>query len=460
MLEYAVRPGLFQQLCNKARTAGNDTFVLIIDEMNRADVAAVFGEMLLLLEYRGDRSVILPYSQRRFTIPRNVIVLGTMNTADRSLALVDFALRRRFNAFPLGPSQDVLAGWAKAHADVDADLLLALFGLDSGSRRQQTTRWRPVTPTGWSTTPTPPRSNGSGPTRSALTWPSTGLSVPRSSPRSTVTSRRSSPSRADMLELREYETRCVELSPVEAGELAALTRGSSAERTQPRVIQQILPTGQAGWYDVQPGPYVGRFTTGSGLTVDVASRFDFGDLLEVLRVAARQPAVLTQAPTPARGGRGLLELIATAYVRELHRIAGFGLAKGYVTRTFTHPPYPGVPDATAHLARHLGRPDRLVTRARRLTVDIACEPGSRCRAPRAPSPGLHRPHALGALALPDPCPDRRHHRSGRPASGPGRPAVTCPAGTRRRSDSPCWCSPASPPCPAGPARPDQASCST
>lgn len=129
MLEYTVRPGLFQQFCNKARTAGNDTFVLIIDEMNRADVAAVFGEMLLLLEYRGDRSVVLPYSQRRFTIPRNVIVLGTMNTADRSLALVDFALRRRFNAFSLGPSQDVLAGWAKAHADVDADLLLALFAL-------------------------------------------------------------------------------------------------------------------------------------------------------------------------------------------------------------------------------------------------------------------------------------------------------------------------------------------
>jgi MoxR-like ATPase/uncharacterized protein (DUF2461 family) len=129
MLEYTVRPGLFQQFCNKARAAGNDTFVLLIDEMNRADVAAVFGEMLLLLEYRGDRSVVLPYSQRRFTIPRNVIVLGTMNTADRSLALVDFALRRRFNAFPLNPSHDVLAGWAKAHPDVDADLILTLFGL-------------------------------------------------------------------------------------------------------------------------------------------------------------------------------------------------------------------------------------------------------------------------------------------------------------------------------------------
>ncbi len=124
-LRYTVRPGLFQELCTKARAAASDTFVLIIDEMNRADVAAVFGELLLLLEYRGSRSVLLPYSQRRFSVPRNLVVLGTINTADRSLALVDFALRRRFNAFPLGPSRDVLALWARAHSDVDGDLLVA-----------------------------------------------------------------------------------------------------------------------------------------------------------------------------------------------------------------------------------------------------------------------------------------------------------------------------------------------
>ena len=129
MLEYTVRPGLFQQLCNEARRASGETFVLIMDEMNRADVAAVFGELLLLLEYRGDRTVVLPYSQRRFSIPRNLILLGTMNTADRSLALVDFALRRRFNAFPLDPSEDVLDRWAQAHPDVDGDLVLGLFRL-------------------------------------------------------------------------------------------------------------------------------------------------------------------------------------------------------------------------------------------------------------------------------------------------------------------------------------------
>jgi 5-methylcytosine-specific restriction endonuclease McrBC regulatory subunit McrC len=177
-------------------------------------------------------------------------------------------------------------------------------------------------------------------------------------------------SRAELLELRELDTKAVELTAAQAAELAQLTRGSLSDSTWPRVIHQVIPSSQMGWYDVQPGPFVGRFTLPSGLTVDIASRFTFADLLNVLRVAARQPVILDTALAPARAGHGLLELIATAFIREMHRIVGFGLAKGYITRTFTRPPYPGVPDATTHLARHLGRPDRLVTRARRLTVDI------------------------------------------------------------------------------------------
>lgn len=173
-----------------------------------------------------------------------------------------------------------------------------------------------------------------------------------------------------MLELREYQTRTVELTTAQAVELARYTRASGGDPNSPRVIQQVTPAADPGHYDVQPGPFVGRFTLRSDLTVDIASRFPFADLLEVLRVAARQPVLLHEAPTPARPGHGLLELIATAFVREVRRVVGFGLAKGYVTRTFTRPPYPGVPDATAHLARHLGRPDRLITHARRLTVDI------------------------------------------------------------------------------------------
>ncbi|MDW5326780.1 McrB family protein [Plantactinospora sp. KLBMP9567] len=128
-LHYRVRNGVFSLLCERAENAPNETFVLVIDEMNRADLAAVFGELLFLLEYRGEVSATLPYSQRRLSVPHNLIVLGTMNTADRSLALLDFALRRRFHAFPLLPSDDVLDGWAKEHSAVNADLALGVFRL-------------------------------------------------------------------------------------------------------------------------------------------------------------------------------------------------------------------------------------------------------------------------------------------------------------------------------------------
>lgn len=173
-----------------------------------------------------------------------------------------------------------------------------------------------------------------------------------------------------MLQLREYETRTVFLTDEQRTELAALTRANLAGAEGPRIIQSLTPSTSPQCFDIQPGPYVGRFTLDCGVTIDIGSRFPFANLVDLLRVAARQPALLHPAPVPARGGHGLIELIAIAFAREAERIVGFGLAKSYQVRTFTRPPYPGVPDATAHLARHLGRPDRLVTRARRLTSDI------------------------------------------------------------------------------------------
>src|SRR5262245_60803995 len=103
-----------------------------------------------------------------------------------------------------------------------------------------------------------------------------------------------------MLELREYETRTVLLTIQERAELAGLTRASLAESDAPRVIQQLTPSATPQCFDVQPGPYVGRFTLNSGLTVDIASRFPFADLLEVLRVATRQPTLLRPTPVPMR----------------------------------------------------------------------------------------------------------------------------------------------------------------
>lgn len=128
-LTYEVRPGVFYRFCEEARGQDAD-YVFVIDEINRAELGAVLGEVMMLIEYR-DRSVPLPYSHRKFSIPRNVVVLATMNTADRSLALVDFALRRRFHAFRMFPSREVLSRYFERQG-ADGDLALRMFDLVQG----------------------------------------------------------------------------------------------------------------------------------------------------------------------------------------------------------------------------------------------------------------------------------------------------------------------------------------
>ncbi|GEM_PF-1726285 len=91
--------GPFKRLCDTAREDAERDYVVLIDEINRGNLGRIFGELLLLIE--GDKrspdwAVELAYSQERFWVPPNVYLVGTMNTADRSLALVDYALRRRF----------------------------------------------------------------------------------------------------------------------------------------------------------------------------------------------------------------------------------------------------------------------------------------------------------------------------------------------------------------------------
>jgi 5-methylcytosine-specific restriction protein B len=107
-LDYPVVPGRFLEFCREARKR-KDACVLIIDEINRANLARVFGELMYLLEYRGERVPLAgggPFSP--FSIPQNVRIIGTMNTADRSIALVDHALRRRFAFLALYPDYDIL----------------------------------------------------------------------------------------------------------------------------------------------------------------------------------------------------------------------------------------------------------------------------------------------------------------------------------------------------------------
>ena len=90
-------------------------YILIIDEINRANLAKVFGELYFLLEYRNE-SISLQYSpDKEFTLPQNLFIIGTMNTADRSIARIDTAMRRRFAFVELDPRippvQGLLGRW-------------------------------------------------------------------------------------------------------------------------------------------------------------------------------------------------------------------------------------------------------------------------------------------------------------------------------------------------------------
>jgi hypothetical protein len=127
--KFSIKPGSFKEFCKHARSFPEQKFVFLIDEINRGNLPQIFGELLYLLEYR-DEEVTLPYSKTKFSIPDNIYILGTMNSADRSIAVVDFALRRRFDFFEFPADSNVLKMFLRQNeCKINVEEVVSLFEL-------------------------------------------------------------------------------------------------------------------------------------------------------------------------------------------------------------------------------------------------------------------------------------------------------------------------------------------
>lgn len=125
--QFKLDTGIFKQFCNQAMSNQSTRYVFIIDEINRGNLPQIFGELLHLLEYRNEE-VTLPYSKSPFVIPENVYLVATMNSADRSIAMVDYALRRRFEFFSFPADAGVLEQFLKGNdCNIPVKKVVSLF---------------------------------------------------------------------------------------------------------------------------------------------------------------------------------------------------------------------------------------------------------------------------------------------------------------------------------------------